>query len=395
MITDSPHLYHRSGLAAGRSPELLELFIQRACATEQHGSSAVLTLKHLAHQTGADHGYLREIVGRKIDPYTEFLLHGKRQISSPKPPLLAVQRWLLTHILGRVPCHPASFAYERNKSIALCARRHLGASWLVKLDVHDFFASIDERRIFQVFSELNYANLVSFELARLCTRPGIGAQHRITLPKSASPSRYTVINRYQTSAGLGFLTQGGPTSGALANLVMRDIDMRISEAVEGTGIVYTRYSDDMIFSTSGSFSRREASELIQMADRMLGRDGFRRHEKKTRVISPGARKIVLGLLVDGDRIRVPVDARKRILNDIRGAERFGLPAHAQHREFSSTIAFGEHIAGMLAYCHDVDPEWTHPLWRRWAKILNDYAIPLGSIHFRPRATGPKQEFRKY
>ena len=116
-----------------------------------------------------------------------------------------------------------------------------------------------------------------------------------------------------------------------------------------------------------------------MADRMLGRSGLLRHEKKTRVIPPGARKIVLGLLVDGDRIRIPVDARNRIRNDIRGAERFGLPAHARHRGFSSTIAFGERLAGMLAYCHDVDPEWTAPLWRRWAKILNDYEIPLRSI----------------
>ena len=105
MITDSPHLYFRNGLAAGWSTELLELFVQRAYATEQHGIYAVLTLKHLAHQTGADHGYLRDVIGREIDPYTEFLLHGKRRISSPKPPLLAVQKWMLAHILGCVPCH--------------------------------------------------------------------------------------------------------------------------------------------------------------------------------------------------------------------------------------------------------------------------------------------------
>jgi RNA-directed DNA polymerase len=379
MITDSPHLYLRDGLAAGRPPELLEIFVRRAYATERHGINAVLTLKHLAHQTGADHGYLRDIVGRAIDPYTAFVLHGKRLISSPRPPLLAVQRWMLAHILGRITCHPASFAYERHKSIVQCARRHLGASWLVKLDVHDFFASIDERQIFQVFTGLGYGHLVAFEMARICTRPGIGAWHRIGPENSVSLDRYSVIKKYRTSAGPGFLPQGSPTSGALANLVMRDFDMQITEAVAGTGIVYTRYADDIAFSASGSFSRREASEVIRMADRMLGRSGFLRHEKKTRLIPPGARKIVLGLLVDGDRLRIPVEARNRILNDIRGAEVFGLPAHARHRGFSSSIAFGERLAGMLAYCHDVDAEWTAPLWRRWAKILNDYEIPLKPI----------------
>ena len=106
MITDSPHLYLRNGQAAGRAPELLDLFVRRADATERHGMSAVLTLKHLAHQTEADHGFLRDIIGRAIDPYTEFLLHGKRQISSPKPPLLAVQKWILRAYSRSCPLPP-------------------------------------------------------------------------------------------------------------------------------------------------------------------------------------------------------------------------------------------------------------------------------------------------
>ena len=117
----------------------------------------------------------------------------------------------------------------------------------MKLDVHDFFASIDERQIFQVFTELGYGHLISFEMARLCTRPGVGARHQIASGNSVPPARYTVIKKYRTSAGLGFLPQGSPTSGALANLVMRDIDMRITEAVAGTGIIYTRYADDIVF----------------------------------------------------------------------------------------------------------------------------------------------------
>jgi RNA-directed DNA polymerase len=375
MITDSPHIYLRDGLTAGRSRDLVELFIHRASATEANGLAAVLTLKHLAHQTGADHAYLRNVIGRDIDPYSEFLLYGKRQISAPKPPIRFVQKWILANILNGVSCHPASFAYERRKSIAQCARRHLGASWLVKLDVHNFFASIDEIQILHVFNGLGYGRLVSFEMARLCTRPGVGAPHRMLAARSVSYDRYSKIRKYLTPVGPGFLPQGSPTSGALANMVMRDIDTQISEAIEGTGIVYTRYADDITFSTSGSFSRKEASELIQMTDTMLRRGRFLPHDKKTRVIPPGARKIVLGLLVDGDRIRIPVDRRNRIINDIRGAERFGLPVHARHRGFTSTIAFGQHLAGMLSYCHDVDPEWTAPLWGRWTTLLNENLIP--------------------
>lgn len=369
MISDSPHLYLREGLAKGQPLEVLNLAVRRAYVTEQQGLRSVLTLNHLAHQTGADHGYLRDVVGRTIDPYTSFLLHGKRQISSPRPPMLAVQRWLLTNILSRVPSHPASFAYERRKSVVQCARRHVGAKWLVKLDVHNFFSSIDERRVFNIFANLGYGRLVSFELARLCTRQGIGVENFNRRFRYTAPDRYKTIWKYRTYGGLGFLPQGSPTSGALANLVMKNTDRRIVEALSGTGIVYTRYADDFAFSTCGSFSRGEAEDLIRMVDRLLRCDGFVRHENKTRVVPPGARKIVLGLLVDGDKVRLPVDARRRLLNDIRGAERFGLSGHAQHRGFSSTIAFGERLAGMLAYCHDVDPEWVAPLWGRWKRVL--------------------------
>src|ERR1700757_4768137 len=114
MITDSPHLYWQTGAAKGVPSQFLDLLIRVAHETAQHGLPAVLTLQHLAHQTGADHSYLRNVIGRDIDPYNEFLLHGKRLISSPHPPIRAVQKWILANILGRIACHPVSFAYERN-----------------------------------------------------------------------------------------------------------------------------------------------------------------------------------------------------------------------------------------------------------------------------------------
>jgi RNA-directed DNA polymerase len=160
---------------------------------------------------------------------------------------------------------------------------------------------------------------------------------------------------------------------------MRLIDERISEAISGTGIVYTRYADDITFSIADEFSRRDATDLIKMADRILRLQGFLRHQKKTKIVPPGARKIVLGVLVDSGHLKIPVDTRNRLVNDIRGAEKFGLPAHARHRNFSSALGFGEHISGMLSYCHDVDPGWTEPLWKRWAVVLRSHNIPLTSI----------------
>src|ERR1035441_7387175 len=179
MITDSPHRYIRLGLSDGRSRELLNAAVTEARRVEASGLTSVLTLNHLAWQTGASYLYLRSIVQRQIDPYDDILRRrhngaAMRLISAPNPPLMSVQRWILRNIVQRVNIHPASAAYSYGNSISHCAERHLGASWLIKMDLQDFFHSIDERRVYRTFQSLGYNRLVSFELARICTRMGLG-----------------------------------------------------------------------------------------------------------------------------------------------------------------------------------------------------------------------------
>ena len=68
---------------------------------------------------------------------------------------------------------------------------------------------------------------------------------------------------------------------------------------------YTRYSDDMAFSTSlSSFNRRTAVTFVTKIFDIMRRTGFRPHTSKTVIAPPGARKVVLGLLVDRDTPRL-------------------------------------------------------------------------------------------
>ncbi|WP_131740914.1 reverse transcriptase family protein [Actinomadura roseirufa] len=374
MITDSPHLYRRAGIAAGHSPDLIERAIEHASLVESRGLEAVLSLKHLAHLTGVQRSYLRSIVARQTDPYEEYTLQGRRVISSPHPPLLAVHRWMLANILNQVPAHSASYAYERRKSIVKCATRHVGARWAVKLDLHNFFGSVDETMVYRVFCGLGYQNLVSFELARLCTRPGIGASHKDQYRSDSGSEKYRVIYSYSNSRRLGFLPQGSPTSGALANLVMRDVDIMLCDLAKQRRLTYTRYADDMTFSSIDEFHRKNVASLIREVAHLMNSRGFVLHKQKTRIVTPGSRMIVLGLLVDGQRVRLPVDSRKRILENIRGVEKFGLADHVKHRKYASMIGFVEHMEGLLAFSYDVDREWTKPIWERWSKALQRSGI---------------------
>ena len=372
MITDSPHKYRRLGKQLGHDPELLTRAATWAALVESQGLASVLTLKHLAHQSGASYAYLRKIIQRKSDPYTE--IHRKRRngtpmrvISAPDPPLMAVQRWILRRIAQYLRVHPASCAYMPGNSIVKCASAHLGATWLMKMDVHDFFHSIDERRVYSLFESVGYGPLVSLELARLCTRGTLGPRL-----DSASLKEY-VISSYRTLT-LGALPQGAPTSGALANAIMYDCDVELSALASSYDLVYTRYADDITFSASGDFMRADAIKVVRLATEVLMRNDLMPHAGKTRIAPPGSRRIVLGLLVDGDSLRLPRATRRRLADHIRGVKTFGLKDHSAHRNFTSTFGFMNHVNGIIAFAHDVEPEWADNVAREWNEVLTTQGL---------------------
>jgi len=216
---------------------------------------------------------LRDFVRRSEDPYTGFRIKkrrgGIRNIVSPNLQLKRVQRWLARHVLSRVPPHEASKAYAPKCSTVDVARLHCGSRWLVKIDITSFFESVSEIDVYNVFRSLEYSSLVSFELARICTRLTRSLRHK----KSPWLVRYrrAVITTYWQDQ-LGHLPQGAPTSPMLANLVMREADELISKLAQESGLLYTRYSDDLIFSTTNEdFTRADAEALVRNVEGILAR----------------------------------------------------------------------------------------------------------------------------
>lgn len=367
MVSASPHLYLRS-VPEHRSPRTAERALRQAADVRARGLPPVVTLGHLAHLTGVPYRSLRRVVERRGFPYTPVHKPGKadrgpRKLLAPDPDLMAVQRWLLHHVVDLMPVHADAYAYVTGRSVADCARRHLGARWLIKIDVSDFFGSVGERRVHQVFRAHGYQPLVAFELSRLCTW-----DDRREEIDPARKNRYTKISAYQSGWG-GSLPQGAPTSGALANLVVRPMDDRLSNIAARYGLVYTRYSDDMVFSSGATFVRRSAVTMLRELTHAVQGYGFTVHPRKTRIVAPGARRSVLGLLVDGDTLRLTPDFKSRVLGHVYGVEKFGLPSHQHHRDFASLAGLVHHVDGLIAYAAGTEPEWAGPVRKRWRTAL--------------------------
>ena len=369
MISASPHQYLREGSQLGVSPESLKEALRQAERVERRGMSAVLTLTHLAVQVGVEVAILRGTVERVRDPYRSFSIKkrdGKssRRISIPSPTIMRTQKWILGNILNYQTAHSRSFAYEQRRSIRDCAQMHCGAKWLLKLDMHDFFHTITEKSVYKVFLDAGYNPLVSFELARLCTRQiGEGARR-----SGVAPLRYSITDYH--SDYLGFLPQGAPTSGKLANLCARALDEEICRIASHSEVVYTRYADDLTFSGSGKFSRPHVLKLLRNVDTAVWQNGFRLHKKKTRITPPGARKLVLGLSVEEAQPRLSVRTKQNIDTHIRGCKKFGITPHRRVRHFTSTWSFIAHLWGLLSFAQSIEPEWTTARKVEWDQILS-------------------------
>lgn len=373
MVDLPPHLYRQGALAEGRDTEAAERAIEVAGRIRVSGAYPVYTLSHLARLTGASWSFLRDVAARRRDPYLDVVRpkrdRAMRSISSPQPVLMEVQRWLLRHVVSACEVHSSSYAYQEGRSIVTCARRHVGARWLIKLDIHDFFESVGEKRVYRLFQDLGYPRLLSLEMARLCTRV-TGTEGRLDRVFYRYPGKapYAVERR-------GALPQGAPTSGMLANAVMAGLDRRLDSFARSKALTYTRYSDDLTFSAGPAFDRRDAGAIIQHVGKALAKEGFRLHRRKIRVIPPGARHVVLGLLVDDAGVRLLPEYKRRLEVHVRGVAKFGLAQHAECRRFNSVLSMINHVDGSIAFAESVEPAFAATLRGRWNEALSSHGFP--------------------
>lgn len=344
---------------------------QRAIAA--NNAFPLLTLRHLARETGTQWGYLRSIVERRLYEYSSIRRRKRdgsfREISAPNPNLMHVQRWMLSNVMTGLQFHDAAFAYRRGRSIKQCAELHLGANWLLKMDLHNFFGSIEESQVYGVLRRLGYPALLALEMARICTKPIAPAG----VPKPWLSGRG--VEAYGTPHR-GVLPQGAPTSGALANTIAFQLDTMLTSIAEESGLAYTRYSDDLTFSSCEGLSRTGVSKLISQIERAISLSGFDVHKGKTRIVTPGARQIVLGLMLTQEGVRLLPEFRHRLDNHIRCVERYGPAAHASTRRFDSALSMINYVDGCLAFAVDIEPEWTARRKARWWAALDKHGHPV-------------------
>ena len=107
------------------------------------------------------------------------------------------------------------------------------------------------------------------------------------------------------------LPQGAPTSPVLTNVICAKLDRRLSGVAKRFGLNYSRYADDITFSSSHNVYQVDGEFLLEI-ERVINDQGFTIKDSKTRLQKEGYRQEVTGLLV-GDKVNVS----KRYIKQIR------------------------------------------------------------------------------
>lgn len=367
----SSQTYKQQGLAKGLSESLLTQAVAQSELPiySDYNTPSILSLNHLAKRTGIEYEWLRSFVMRKamkgvenFDLYKKFSIRkrsgGRRFIHVPTPKLMRTQRWINEHILASLPVHSASQAFRKGNSIKKCALRHCGAKWLIKIDIADFFSSVSEIQVYRIFRTLGYQPLVAFELARLCTIDTYDESPRRIFSQWRSNKLNKTIPSYDQKL-LGYLPQGAPTSPIIANLIMKDCDTALQALARQNGLIYTRYSDDLTFSTKDkNFGRYRAKQFIFNAYKIISKAGFRPQFRKTTIVPPGSKKIVLGLNVESEAPRLMKCTRDKIRQHLFFLEKVGPVEHAFNRKFDSVWGLKMYVRGLIDYANMIEPEFS-------------------------------------
>lgn len=207
---------------------------------------------------------------------------GVRRISAPMPRLKRAQYWLLDNVLNKVKIHDAAHGFVTGRSILSNALPHVKQSVVINLDLENFFPTISYRRVKGMYQQLGYSETIATLMALLSTEP-----------ETESVDMDDEI--WYVQQGERFLPQGAPTSPAITNIICRRLDSRLSAMAAKLGFNYSRYADDMTFS---SHKTDGVQQLLWRCKQIIKDEGFIIHPDKTRIMRSHQKQEVTGVVVN-------------------------------------------------------------------------------------------------
>lgn len=249
---------------------------------------------------------------------------GTRTIHHPSKALKSLQRWLNAEVISSWPVHSSAMAYRTGKSIMDNAAPHRHSNYLLRMDFAEFFGSIKDTDV-DTYIQARPMQFASWS------------------PKDVAIFK-KVVFRY------GALTIGAPTSPGIANALCFDMDVQLFDACSKIQIVYTRYADDLFFSsTAPDVLGKFENEVSSIVAGLKVPAGLALNLKKTRHSSKKGARRVTGIVLGSDgETYIGRDLKRRIRAML-------------HKYATLAVEDRERLKGLLGYATGLDPDFKNSL----------------------------------
>ncbi len=226
-----------------------------------------------------------------------------RTLLIPTDQLKSIQSALLRTWLANLPLSPAVHSCKRRGAVSH-ARCHLNRAYVVANDIVHCFPNVHASAVSAALEERGFAATTASLVARLCTA-------RNELP------------------------QGAPTSPMLLNLVLSELDARLAKTASEHNATYTRYADDLVFSSDEELTWVNPIVGRVAADHKLGLN-----LAKQRSWGPGEPATITGIVLTAS-LQPEASFVEELTRELLRAQRSGTAIDA--RRLRSQIAWVQQL----------------------------------------------------
>ena len=200
---------------------------------------------------------------------------GFRVIHEPRPALKQKQRGILRWLNERgIRTGAYAHGFVRNRSTFTHAKLHVGKKLIIKLDIENFFATTSVSMLRNALAEENLKAEYISEIIEVCTLNGV-------------------------------LPQGAPTSPFLSNIAVKKMDRRLAGLARKYNAVYSRYADDMCFSSDNP----HLNNILPAVEYAVRNSGYKLNSRKTKILRQCRRQIVTGVVVN-EKANIPRELQR-------------------------------------------------------------------------------------
>lgn len=245
-----------------------------------------------------------------------------RVIAHPSKELKFVQRVLLNEMKEVLVCSDKAYAYMPKKNIKSNALQHVESRYLLKMDFKSFFPSITPDLFFEKLRGKGV------ELNELDEKVLAGL----------------LFWKPRRKGGL-VLSIGAPSSPCISNFVMFDFDERVQSESLKREVTYTRYADDLTFSTKRKDVLFDFPGLVETSLTEGGYENIYVNKKKTVFSSKAHNRHVTGItLTNENKVSLGRKKKRRISAMVHYFKVGVLPAEDIDK-----------LQGYLSFAEDIEP----------------------------------------